>query len=139
MARGIAVQNDVGWFAKEQKERMKRFNNPGPAEHIEAARDHISAANSVELHDHESAADHLNKAAIHAQAAGKHYAANSEKWIQKALAGSKGKHPFKAKAERAGMSTAAFAAKESKPGSKASTKTKKQAVLAKTLGGMHKK
>jgi hypothetical protein len=138
MARGIAVQNDASWFAREQKQRMKKFENPSPVEHIEAAQDHIRAANDVQLHDHESAADHLQKAAVHAQAAGSHYQKNSEKWIQKALAGVKG-HPFKAKAEKAGMSTAAFAAKESKPGSKADAKTKKQAVLAKTLGGMHKK
>jgi hypothetical protein len=132
------IQNDSGWFAKEQKQRAQRFLSPGPAEHIEAAQNHISAANIVELHDHESAADHLNKAAVHANAAGEHYATHSKKWIQKALAGVKG-HPFKAKAEKAGMSTGAFAAKVTKSGSKASAKTKKEAVLAKTLGGMHKK
>jgi hypothetical protein len=57
-------------------------------------------------------------------------------WIQGAI-----KRPgaFSAKAKAAGMSTSAFAAKVSKPGSKASTLTKRQANLAKTLGKMRKK
>ena len=48
------------------------------------------------------------------------------------------KHPgaFKAKAEHAGMSTSAYAAKVSKPGSKASPQTKKQAGLAKAFATM---
>jgi hypothetical protein len=46
---------------------------------------------------------------------------------------------FSAKAKAAGMSTSAYAAKVTKPGSKASTRTKRQANLAKTLGKMHKK
>lgn len=57
------------------------------------------------------------------------------KWIQKAI-----KHPgaFTKKAKAAGMSTAAYAAKVTKSGSKASTQTKRQANLAKTLRKMHK-
>ena len=57
-------------------------------------------------------------------------------WIQGAI-----KRPgaFSAKAKAAGMSTAAYAAKVTKPGSKASTLTKRQANLAKTLGKMRKK
>ena len=57
-------------------------------------------------------------------------------WIQGAI-----KRPgaFSAKAKAAGMSTSAFAAKVSKPGSKASTLTKRQANLAKTLSKMRKK
>lgn len=77
------MQNDSGWFAKEQKQRAQRFLSPGPAEHIEAAQNHISAANMVEPHDHESAADHLNKAAVHASAAGEHYATHSKKMDSK--------------------------------------------------------
>jgi hypothetical protein len=51
-------------------------------------------------------------------------------WIKGAV-----KRPgaFKAKAKAAGMSTAAYANKVSKPGSSASTQTKRQAALAKTL------
>jgi hypothetical protein len=51
------------------------------------------------------------------------------------------KHPgaFKAKAEHAGMSTGAFAAKVTKPGSKASAQTKKQAGLAKAFSTMRAK
>lgn len=54
----------------------------------------------------------------------------AEKWIQGAI-----KHPgaFKAKAKAAGKSTAAFARSALKEGSKASTKTKRQAALAQTL------
>lgn len=54
-------------------------------------------------------------------------------WIKGAV-----KHPgaFKAKAKAAGMSTAKFAAKVTKPGSHASTTTKRQANLAKTLSKM---
>lgn len=48
-------------------------------------------------------------------------------WMEKAFANSHGQ--FKAKAKKAGMSTGAFAAKESKDPS-ASTKTKRQANLA---------
>lgn len=60
----------------------------------------------------------------------------SKNWIKGAI-----KRPgaFSAKAEKAGMSTAAYAAKVTKPGSKASTQTKRQANLAKTLGKMRKK
>jgi hypothetical protein len=43
------------------------------------------------------------------------------------------KGAFSAKAKKAGMSTAAYAAKETKSGSHASSKTKKQATLAKTF------
>jgi hypothetical protein len=43
------------------------------------------------------------------------------------------KGQFKAKAEKAGMSTSAYAAKVTKPGSAASAQTRKQAGLAKTL------
>lgn len=49
-------------------------------------------------------------------------------WMEKAFANSHGQ--FKAKAKRAGMSTGAYAAKESKDPN-ASTKTKRQANLAK--------
>ena len=55
------------------------------------------------------------------------------KWIQSAI-----KRPgaFRAKAKAAGMSTGAYAAKVTKPGSGVSTRTKKQANLAKTLSKM---
>jgi len=51
-------------------------------------------------------------------------------WIQGAI-----KRPgaFKAKAKRAGISTAAFARKVLKKGSRASARTKRQASLARTL------
>ena len=57
------------------------------------------------------------------------------KWIKKAI-----KRPgaFKAKAKKAGMSTSAFAKKVTAKGSQASTRTKRQAGLAKTLGKMRK-
>ena len=58
------------------------------------------------------------------------------KWIQKAI---KRKGAFKAKAKRAGMSTAKYASKVTKKGSKASTRTKRQANLAKTLGKLRRK
>src|SRR5215468_10316587 len=50
------------------------------------------------------------------------------KWMQKAFANSHGQ--FKAKAKKAGKSTAAFARQELKAGSNATTKTKRQANLA---------
>lgn len=49
-------------------------------------------------------------------------------WMEKAFSNSHGQ--FKAKAKKAGMSTGAFASKESKDPD-ASTKTKRQANLAK--------
>ena len=52
----------------------------------------------------------------------------AKKWMEKAFANSHGQ--FKAKAKKAGMSTKAYAKKESKSSS-ASTKTKRQANLAK--------
>jgi len=62
----------------------------------------------------------------------------SKKWMSKAFSGSHGQ--FKAKAEKAGMSTKAFARKELKPGSTASTKTKRQAALAERgMEANHKK
>ena len=62
--------------------------------------------------------------------------ANKKKWIQEAI-----KRPgaFKKKAKKAGMSTSEYAKIVSKKGSKASTRTKKQAALAKTLSKMRKK
>ena len=59
-----------------------------------------------------------------------------KKWIKGAI-----KRPgaFKAKAKGAGMSTSAFATKVLKKGSKYSTRTKRQASLARTLGKMRKK
>lgn len=58
------------------------------------------------------------------------------KWIQKAI-----KRPgaFSKKAKRAGKSVSAYASQVLKKGSKASTRTKKQAALAKTLGKMRKR
>ena len=58
----------------------------------------------------------------------------AKKWIAGAI-----EHPgaFTKKAKAAGMSTSAYAAKVLKPGSKASTRTKRQANLARTLKKMH--
>jgi len=57
-------------------------------------------------------------------------------WIAGAI-----KHPgaFSKKAKAAGVSTSAYAKSALKPGSKASSTTKKQAALAQTLGKMRKK
>lgn len=54
--------------------------------------------------------------------------AKSKKWMSEAFANSHGQ--FKAKAQRAGMSTKAFASKALSANSHASTKTKRQAALA---------
>jgi hypothetical protein len=51
-------------------------------------------------------------------------------WIKGAI---KRKGAFKAKAKRAKMSTSAYASKVLKKSSKASTRTKREASLAKTL------
>jgi hypothetical protein len=60
----------------------------------------------------------------------------SKNWIAGAI-----KRPgaFKAKAQAAGMSTAAYANQALKKGSTASTRTKRQAALAKTLSGLRKR
>ena len=63
-------------------------------------------------------------------------AKKSKDWIKDAV---KNPGALKAKAKKAGMSTAAFADKVTKPGSKASPKTKKQANLAKTFSKIRKK
>lgn len=57
-------------------------------------------------------------------------ASKSKNWIKGAI-----KHPgaFTAKAKSRNMSVGAYAAKVTKPGSKASATTKRQANLAKTL------
>lgn len=52
------------------------------------------------------------------------------KWMQKAFAKNKGK--FTRAAKKAGMSVQAYAKKVTAPGSKASTKLKREANLAKT-------
>jgi hypothetical protein len=59
----------------------------------------------------------------------------AEKWIQGAI-----RRPgaFTAKAKKAGMSVSEYANKVGKPGSKASTQTKRQAALAKTLSKLRK-
>ncbi len=59
-----------------------------------------------------------------------------KKWIQGAI-----KRPgaFTAKAKKAGMSVSAYAKKVLKKGSKASTLTKRQATLAKTLRKLAKR
>jgi hypothetical protein len=54
----------------------------------------------------------------------------AKKWMAKAFAKSHGQ--FKAKAKKAGMSTGAYTRKVTKKGSRATTKTKRQANLAKT-------
>lgn len=58
------------------------------------------------------------------------------KWIKGAI-----KHPgaFTKKAKAAGMTVSEYAAKVTKKGSTASTQTKRQANLAKTLKGFHHK
>jgi len=56
----------------------------------------------------------------------------AEKWIQQAINPAK-KGAFSRKAQAAGKSTAGFAKQVLKPGSKASTQTKRQANLAQTL------
>jgi hypothetical protein len=60
----------------------------------------------------------------------------ARKWIKKAI-----KRPgaFRAKAKRAGMSVSAYARKVLKKGSRASTRTKRQAALARTLGKMRRR
>ena len=58
------------------------------------------------------------------------------KWIQNAI-----KRPgaFTKKAKKAGMSVSEYVGKVTKKGSKASTRTKRQANLAKTLKKLRKK
>lgn len=58
------------------------------------------------------------------------------KWIQRAI-----KRPgaFRAKARAAGMSTSAYASKVLAPGSRADTRTKRQAALARTLSRFRKR
>lgn len=46
---------------------------------------------------------------------------------------------FKAKAKKAGMSTGEYAKKVTAPGSKADTRTKREANLANTLGKLRKR
>lgn len=60
----------------------------------------------------------------------------SRRFIQSAI-----KHPgaFTAQAKKAGMGVQAFATKVTKPGSKASTTTKRRANLAKTLSKLAKR
>lgn len=62
--------------------------------------------------------------------------AGKKKWIQDAI-----KRPgaLTAKAKKAGMGVQEFANKATKEGSKASTTTKRQANLAKTLNKIRKK
>lgn len=60
---------------------------------------------------------------------------NKKKWIPKDL----NKGAFTKKAKAAGMSAQEFADKVTKPGSKADSKTKKQANLAKTFSKIAKK
>jgi hypothetical protein len=62
--------------------------------------------------------------------------ANKNNWIQSAVehTGS-----FTKKAKAAGLSVAKLASKDTSKNSKASSKTKKQAVLAQTLAKMRKK
>jgi hypothetical protein len=57
-------------------------------------------------------------------------------WIKNAI-----KRPgaFKKKAKAAGLSVSAYAKKVSKKGSRASTRTKREAALAKTLAKMRKR
>ncbi|HEY6021111.1 MAG TPA: hypothetical protein VIY48_14745 [Candidatus Paceibacterota bacterium] len=57
-------------------------------------------------------------------------------WIAKAI-----KRPgaFSRKAKKAGMSTSAYARKVTKKNSSASTQTKRQAALAKTLAKMRRR
>ena len=59
-----------------------------------------------------------------------------KKWIKGAI-----KRPgaFTAKAKKAGKSVSAYASSVLKKGSRASTRTKRQAALAKTLSKMRKK
>tara|TARA_Y100000034_G_C6726953_1_gene321830 strand:+ start:552 stop:743 length:192 start_codon:yes stop_codon:yes gene_type:complete len=59
-----------------------------------------------------------------------------KKWISSAI-----KRPgaFSAKAKKAGMSTKAYARHVLRKGSRSSTRTKRQASLALTLGKMNKK
>lgn len=56
-------------------------------------------------------------------------------WIEKAT--SKNKGAFTAQAKKAGMSVGGYATKVLSKNSKASSKTKKRAVLAKTLKKLH--
>jgi len=56
-------------------------------------------------------------------------------WIKGAIKNPGG---FSKKAKAAGMSTSAYANKVTKPGSSASTQTKRQANLAKTLSKLRK-
>ena len=60
----------------------------------------------------------------------------AKQWIQGAI-----QHPgaFTRKAEAAGMGVQQYAGKVTRPGSTASTQTKRQANLAKTLRGFNRK
>ena len=64
-------------------------------------------------------------------------ATKKKNWIKAVTTKNPG--AFSAKAKRAGMSTSAYAKKVTGPKSKASTKTKRQAVAAKNLAAARKK
>jgi len=66
----------------------------------------------------------------------KEMAKAKKKWIKEAI-----KRPgaFTRKAEAAGMSVSRFVSKVERPGSAFSTRTKRQAALARTLAGLRKK
>jgi hypothetical protein len=63
--------------------------------------------------------------------------ANNDHWIEKATANSHGQFAAKAKADK--MSTKAYASKVESGKVKAGPVTRKQAALASTLMGLHKK
>jgi hypothetical protein len=64
----------------------------------------------------------------------------AEEWIQKMKEGSNFKAgSFSKQAKRAGKSTAAFASEVLKPGSKATTTTKRRARLAQTFGKLRRR
>lgn len=60
----------------------------------------------------------------------------NKQWIQDAI---KNKGSFSKKAKKAGKTTAQYAKEVTTKSSKASTKTKKQAVLAETLAKLRKR
>lgn len=112
---------------KNQRERQMKelgLNKGGRVKHKHKVKKYHGASFPAEDFDNDSGSE-PDMDADDAPAMAK-----GGKFIQKAI-----KRPgaFKAKAKKAGMSTAAFAAKVTKPGSKASTLTKQEGNLAKTL------
>jgi hypothetical protein len=88
MKNSLASLPMAGFIAARNNQEKNLKKTPDADEHMQMASDHqFAARSSISAKDHNSAADHLKKAAFHNEKAAQYYKKHSACYIDRAMKG----------------------------------------------------